>query len=91
MAYIQILEVLMTLVREKILYLVDGPNIVKWHDNGFHYLESIFHAAEDLQQSPEDQQYLIGVLQEQGVEFHPYPVSFEDWFCSRNLRGFWGL
>ena len=53
MAYIQILEFLMTLVREKILYLVDGPNIVKWHDNGFHYLESIFHAAEDLQPRPE--------------------------------------
>lgn len=91
MAYIQILELLMTLVRHEILYLVDGPNIVKWHDNGFHYLESIFLAAEELQQSPEDQQYLMEVLREKGIEFHPYPVSFEDWFSSRNLRGFCGL
>lgn len=90
MAYIQILELLMTLVRHGILCLTDGTGILIWRTTGY-YLESIFQAAEELQQSPEDQQYLMEVLREKGIEFHPYPVSFEDWLSSRNLRGFCGL
>ena len=90
MAYIQILELLMTLVRHGILCLTDGAGILIWRTTGY-YLESIFQVAEELQQSPEDQQYLMEVLREQGIEFQPYPVSFADWFSSRNLRGFCGL